>query len=68
LTINHAIVLFDSTHTDGEIMFSTYDPNKPDKPTVLTYHRDTRTFTFPANDYFPGGRVDVYEVYRDWRY
>ena len=68
LTINHAVVLFDSTETNGEITFSTYDPNKPDKPAVLIYHRDTRTFTFPANDYFPGGRVDIYEVYRDWRY
>ena len=68
MTINHAVVLFDSTETGSEIIFSTYDPNKPDKPAALTYNRATRTFTFPANDYFPGGRVDVYEVYRDWRY
>ena len=66
LTINHAIVLFGANETTNEIRFATYDPNKPDHPAVLTYDRASRTFIFPANDYFPGGPVDVYEVYRDW--
>ncbi len=68
LTINHAVVLFAATETTNEIRFATYDPNNPAHPAVLTYDRASRTFNFPANDYFPGGRVDVYEVYRDWRY
>ncbi|MDB6017544.1 MAG: hypothetical protein JWR19_2033 [Pedosphaera sp.] len=68
LTINHAVVLFDAAETDQEINFTVYDPNNPVTPTHLIYDRVTRTFQFPANDYFPGGRVDVYEVYRGWFY
>lgn len=68
LTINHAILLF-AVHEDADsIRFSAYDPNNAAKPTVLAYHRATRTFTLPVNRYFPGGRVDVYEVYRSWDY
>jgi hypothetical protein len=63
LTINHGIVLFDATQTPDEIIFSAYDPNNPAKPVPLTYHRATRTFTYPTNDYFPGGKVNIYEVY-----
>jgi hypothetical protein len=68
ITINHAVVLFHATENDKSILFDTYDPNNPETPTVLTYDKATRTFTFPANDYYPGGRVDVYEVYRNWLY
>ncbi len=68
LTINHAVVLFDATESEKEIRFTAYDPNNPKVPVPLTYNRASRTFEFPANDYYPGGRVDVYEVYRDWRY
>jgi len=68
LTINHSVLLFDAKQTDKEILFSVYDPNKPDRPKMLTYDRASRTFTFPGNDYWPGGRVDIYEVYRSWDY
>jgi hypothetical protein len=68
LTINHAVVLFDANEDEKEIRFAVYDPNKPEKPAVLTYDRARRTFNFPANDYFPGGRVDVYEIYRGCLY
>ncbi len=68
LTINHAIVLIAATSTDKEIQFSAYDPNNPRQPVPLTYDRATRTFQYPANDYFPGGRVDIYEIYRGWMY
>jgi hypothetical protein len=68
LTINHAVVLFDATESEKEIRFTAYDPNNPKIPVPLTYNRASRTFEFPANDYYPGGRVDVYEVYLDWRY
>jgi len=68
LTINHAVVLFDAAEDEKEIRFSVYDPNKPEKPALLTYDRASRTFNFPANDYFPGGRVDVYEIYRGCLY
>jgi hypothetical protein len=65
LTINHAVVLFDVAETEKEIQFAVYDPNQPKLPAQLTYDRASRTFHFPYNDYFPGGRVDVYEVYRN---
>jgi len=68
LTINHAVVLFDVAETQAEICFVAYDPNNPGHPVSLTYDRASRTFSFPANDYFPGGPVNVYEIYRGWLY
>ena len=68
LTINHAVVVFDAKETADKIEFITYDPNQPAQPTALTYDRASRTFHLPANNYFPGGRVDVYEIYRGWFY
>ncbi len=68
LSINHALVLFDVQQTDNEIQFIAYDPNQPESPTRLTYQRETRTFLLPPNHYFPGGRVDVYEIYHKWDY
>jgi hypothetical protein len=68
LSINHAVLLFDVREAGDHIEFGAYDPNKPDTAKTLTFDRASRTFTFPANDYFPGGRVDVYEIYRSWNY
>lgn len=68
LAINHAVLLFDVHVTTLEIHFSAYDPNCPEMPTVLTYDRAQRRFRFPANHYFAGGRVDVYEIYHTWNY
>ncbi len=68
LTINHAVLLFDCIETGPEIRFATYDPNSPAAPVTLTYNRAARTFSLPTNFYFPGGRVDVYEIYRSWCY
>jgi hypothetical protein len=68
LTINHAIVLFDFHETEQGIEFDVYDPNKPEKPAKLIFDRTSRTFSFAANDYFIGGKVNVYEVYRSCFY
>ena len=68
LKINHAVLLFDCSQSDGEIRFATYDPNAPGRPVTLTYNRGTRSFSLPQNFYFPGGRVDVYEIYRSLCY
>jgi len=68
LTINHAILLFDAAENDRGIRFTGYDPNNPEQPVLLTYSRASRCFEFPANDYFAGGRVHVYEVYRGFCY
>jgi hypothetical protein len=68
LTINHALVLFGVDETPEEIRFAVYDPYDPAKPAQLTFNRKERQFTFPANDYFVGGKVDIYEVYCAWNY
>ena len=66
LTINHAAVLFAVEDTAQEIRFSMYDPNYPDKPAILTFDRQKKYFVLPANTYFPGGRVNVYEIYKSF--
>ena len=68
LTINHAAVIFDSRETGQGIEFDVYDPNKPEQPAKLTFDHESRTFDFPANDYFIGGKVNVYEIYRSCFY
>jgi hypothetical protein len=68
LSINHAVVLFAADETAREIEFTVYDPNTPTKPVQLKFNRAQRRFIFPANDYFAGGRVDVYQIYHAWNY
>ena len=68
LTINHSMLLFDCAATAEAIQFSAYDPNDPTKPTTLRYERCRRTFVLPSNNYFAGGRVDVYEIYHAINY
>ena len=67
-TINHAVIIFGISQDEKEITFQVYDPNDSAWPSVITFDRKTRTFQMPANDYFPGGWVDVYEVYHKWDY
>ncbi|HVT36480.1 MAG TPA: hypothetical protein VHE37_12910 [Nevskiaceae bacterium] len=64
ITINHAVMLYGAVATGSEIAFTVYDPNHPEKPMELLYDRATHTFNFAANNYFEGGRVDVYEIFR----
>jgi hypothetical protein len=68
LTINHGMLLTGAKETADEILFTAYDPNDPNTPATITYNRCRRTFTLPANRYFAGGRVDVYQIYRNWIY
>jgi hypothetical protein len=63
LTINHGIILYQFKETDAAIEFTAYDPNLPEHPATLIFDRATRTFYFPRNHYWSGGRVDVMEVY-----
>jgi hypothetical protein len=68
LTINHGIVLYALAETPSALRFMAYDPNVPEHPAELSYSRADRTFYFPRNHYWAGGRVDVIEVYRGWLY
>lgn len=65
LTINHAVLVFAAQATPEGWDFQAADPNSPDRPSTLSYRRADQTFTWPPNTYFGGGRVDVYEVYRN---
>jgi len=63
LTINHGIVLYDLAETETGLRFTAYDPNRPQQPTELNYHRAARTFYFPRNHYWAGGQVNVVEAF-----
>ena len=66
LAIKHGMVVFDGTRTDDGACFLTYDPNDPDRPARLTYDRDRRTFSLPANRYWRGGDLNLFEIFRRW--
>ena len=66
--INHSLVVYEAKPTESQILFTIYDPYNPSKPAILTYDRVARSFSFPANDYWPGGKLDVYEIYHKWDY
>jgi hypothetical protein len=68
MLINHAVIVFDAKETPDSIAFSIYDPNQPSAPRTITYNKAARTFFFPRNNYFPGGKVQLYEIYRNWAY
>lgn len=68
LSINHAVVAYSFTDTPTGTDFLLYDPNRPEGPAVLNYETATRTFFYPAKNYFPGGRVDAYQVYHHWAF
>jgi hypothetical protein len=63
-TLNHGILIYGQSARDHEVLFQVYDPNNPGRPAELRYDQDARTFLFERNQYFPGGPVKVYEVYR----
>lgn len=64
LTINHGLLLFDGRATAAGLEFAAYDPNQPDAPIALFYEAAARTFSLPANYYWPGGALNVIEIGR----
>ena len=68
ITINHGIMLFAAAAANGECRFQAYDPNIPAHPVELIYRPTERTFYFPRNHYWAGGRLQVMEIYRNWLY
>ncbi len=68
LTINHAVLLFAVENNDEALRFQVYDPNTSDRPLVLEFDRVDRTFYLPSTPYWQGGRVDVYEVFKNGFY
>jgi hypothetical protein len=68
LTINHGALVINATESKDKIHFTVYDPNVPEHPSPLSYERASRTFYFPRNHYWQGGRVDIIEIFRNWIY
>jgi hypothetical protein len=66
LTINHGMVLFDVASNGSTHEFTAYDPNDSSKPVRLTFDGDRQTFHLPPNSYWPGGDLNVIEIFRHW--
>ena len=66
LAINHGMVVFDGARTDEGVVFRAYDPNVPERPARLHYDGRRRTFSLPANHYWRGGDLNVFEIFRRW--
>lgn len=64
ISLNHTVVVFAAEETPTEIRFRVYDPNHKLAPRALVYHRATTTFVFDRTEFFPGGAVKAWEVYR----
>ena len=63
ITINHVVLVYAAEETPTRVRFEVYDPNDAARPVVLSFDRVTRTFSYARTRYFPGGPVNVYEIY-----
>ena len=68
LTINHGMVIFQAKEFADRVDFTAYDPNQQSHPVTITYDQSARTFSLPPSNYYPGGRVDLYEIFYKWDY
>ncbi len=66
LTINHGMILFDAAASKDGLVFSAYDPNDSRQPTTLAYNNAARQFSLPANSYWPGGGLNIIEIFAGW--
>lgn len=62
--LNHGILVFGAEKRDTGFAFLAYDPNNPERPAELKFDATANAFIFERNQYFAGGPVKVYEVYR----
>ncbi len=63
--VDHFVMITAAVETEQGIQFSVFEPNDTNRPSQLIFDRATRTFTFPRNNYFAGGTLNVYEVNDD---
>lgn len=62
--LNHVVVAYAvRRQPNGDLHFSTYDPNYPGESADLIYRASERSFDFAKRWYFPGGRVNVMRIY-----
>jgi hypothetical protein len=66
--INHFVLVHDLQERPDGLVFLCYDPNSPSGSMELTFDPLGSRFLLPRNNYFPGGRVNVYEVEKNlWK-
>jgi hypothetical protein len=68
LQINHALLFYDAQPSADGWEFAAYDPNFSTTPSKVFFREKDGRFYFPPQSYFPGGKVDVYEIYYRWNY
>jgi hypothetical protein len=68
LQINHALLLYDARQSTNGWEFTAYDPNFSSTPSTVYFREKDGLFYFPPQSYFPGGDVDVYEIFHHWNY
>jgi hypothetical protein len=66
LAINHGMILFAAQAKERAVEFSAYDPNHSAEPVPLTFDCAAKTFSLPANRYWPGGKLNIIEIFRNW--
>lgn len=66
LTINHGMILFAARENHDGTEFAAYDPNDPAAPAQLQFDRARKTFVLPPNRYWPGGDLNVIQIYQSW--
>jgi hypothetical protein len=66
LTINHGMLLFEAARTGAGWEFAAYDPNETRRPAKIIYDTAARQFSLPANAYWPGGALNVIQIFASW--
>lgn len=66
LSINHGMLLFDVAASGAGWVFSAYDPNDPQQPATIMFDNAARQFSLPANAYWPGGALNIIEIFAGW--
>jgi hypothetical protein len=62
--LNHGILVYGAEKRGKEIVFAAYDPNSPKRAAELKFDFEQDAFIFERNQYFAGGPIKVYEVFR----
>jgi hypothetical protein len=68
LSINHALLVYDSRPSETGRTFLAYDPNDNQQPVELIFDTSRRSFFLGPNEYFAGGDVNVYPAYHGFCY
>ncbi len=63
--LNHCMVVYGyRRQPNGDVLFSVYDPNRPNVRPTLRYTAADRSFTLDKNWYWGGGRVTALRLYQ----